>query len=127
MIQITPNTYGIIVPIEINKFKIVELHFSGKIVLRSLFDDNSVFMDYELLRDTDFGIIGTVTNEEIKFDVESHIGNKNYVGGKVYKDYLKTNQNGHLTDKNDSYRSLLKSKGIELKETEKLLIIEKNV
>jgi len=70
-------------------------------------------------------ILGTVTKDEIDFDVEPFVGaNIVWNGVKnvfVYKDYI--NDYGNFLDTKQSFYSLLKANGIDL--IEKQLIIQK--
>lgn len=102
MIPITTTTYGIIVPIDAYEIEIIHnwLEYRAKIYLdkRDTKISKNGFKDLEIL--------GTVSNQRVDFDCSELV-------------------NGHgMLNNKYALEALIKSKGIELKQNEKLLILK---
>lgn len=67
-------------------------------------------------------ILGTVTSESIDFDVSGIVESDRRLLPFVYKNYV---YDTIAKDSHDSFRSLLKSKGVEIGENEKVVVIQK--
>lgn len=114
MTQLTNNIYCIIVPIEAKASRLAD-----------------VMCNYHFGKNSNCKLLGTVTSTEIDFDV-SGIVEKRFIQicsddfGIYGRDTFKNYQSAYdYPSASDSFRSLIKSKGVEIKEKEKLIIIQK--
>lgn len=121
MKELSPNLYGVIVPIDSVKF-----HFSDNNHHRIYYNTGYPvgYLDYVFVVEPliDFEILGTVSEKEITFDASNHAENMEIGHREFYLMYT----NKKVTQyPYKSIMSLAKSKGIELKPNEKLLVIKK--
>lgn len=82
-------------------------------------------LNVELLN---YKIIGTITKSgEFDFDCEKYVKTANSLGEEYYKDYNNSTKSGTYFSKEESFISLLNSKGIFLEKlnNQKILILEK--
>lgn len=136
--QITETLYAIPVPTEAHSFTAhnAESNYRGKTNYLSEIwcrKDNYSERIYSIDDNVDIKIIGTVTQEEIDFDCEPHVKPsidlpEYKYGGEIhpketYWDY--ESKTFWMDCSDDSFRSLLSSKGIKPTKETKLLIIEK--
>lgn len=132
MTQLTthPNeTYAVIVPKDAKDFRIAKYESTSELYYHFQKTGNAFEDAAREGRDIglgDFTILGTVTSESIDFDVSGIVESRLQYGKyRAYKFYEKDKQAGFTYDKADSFRSLLKSKEVEIGENEKVVIIQK--
>lgn len=128
MTHLTPNLIGIVVPKDAYDFQVIN---SVGTYLRYFTKENGITWKAKMIHTSEslkFKIIGTASPEEITFDceeyVESKISGKLLANIKLFLIYGRRDKIWTI-NKENSFLSLIESKGITLQENEKLLIIEK--
>lgn len=114
--QITDKILALSVPIDAIDFRLKQNKYKNVFIC---FKDEMIMVSTSV----NFKILGTVDLESISFDCSGYVKSFNSDLGKVYDSY--TNKDKFWTCPKLSFRSLLKSKGIETTSESKILIIEK--
>lgn len=124
MTQLTtpPNeTYAVIVPKEAKDFA---LHYNGTMVPVIIYEVDYLPHHVKLTKGS-YSILGTVTSESIDFHVSGIVESSGEGCFCHYKDYMRGDGQYTYAGSAGSFRSLLKSKKVEIGENEKLVIIQK--
>lgn len=130
MTQLTETIYAVTVPKDAKDFFIGDLNilqFNSKNWRGNHYEDGRCILVLPTPKDNwgGFYILGTVTSESIDFDVSGLVDSEKWPSGREYFNYEDGFYKTSEFTASDSFRSLLSSKGVVLRENEKLIIIQK--